>query len=96
MPKLCRRQNRINADFDPTTAVFRNPKRRTGAEHKQLVMRPFLLFYSIFILFVKWFYKEYIDTMLMRIRTLLSDSRMKTITSCSDDLTLEKWLETCI
>jgi hypothetical protein len=36
---------------------------------------------------------EYIETMLMRIRTLLSDTRMKTITSCSPELTLEKWLE---
>jgi uncharacterized protein len=35
---------------------------------------------------------EYIETMLMRIRTLLSDSRMKTLTSCDNDLTLEKWL----
>lgn len=35
---------------------------------------------------------DYVETMLMRIRTLLSDSRMKTITSCSEDLTLEKWL----
>ncbi len=36
---------------------------------------------------------DYVETMLMRIRTLLSDSRMKTITSCADDLTLEKWLD---
>ncbi|GHT97211.1 hypothetical protein FACS1894142_1260 [Spirochaetia bacterium] len=35
---------------------------------------------------------DYVETMLMRIRTLLSDSRMKTITTCADDLTLEKWL----
>lgn len=35
---------------------------------------------------------DYVETMLMRIRTLLSDSRMKTITSCDDSLTLEKWL----
>jgi len=35
---------------------------------------------------------EYVETMLMRIRTLLSDSRMKTITVCNEDLTLEKWL----
>ena len=35
---------------------------------------------------------EYIETMLMRIRTLLSNSRMKIITSCDEDLTLEKWL----
>ncbi|NLL54021.1 MAG: ATP-binding protein [Clostridiales bacterium] len=36
---------------------------------------------------------DFIETMLMRIRTLLSDSRMRTITCCSDDLTLEKWLD---
>lgn len=36
---------------------------------------------------------EYIETMLMRVRTLLSDSRMRTITCCDEDLTLEKWLE---
>jgi len=36
---------------------------------------------------------EYIETMLMRIRTLLSDSRMRTITGCDEDLTLEKWLD---
>jgi hypothetical protein len=35
---------------------------------------------------------DYVETMLMRIRTLLSDSRMKMISSCDDDLTLEKWL----
>ncbi len=35
---------------------------------------------------------EYVETMLMRVRTLLSDSRMKTITSCDENLTLEKWL----
>jgi len=35
---------------------------------------------------------EYIETMLMRIRTLLSDSRMKIITGSNDELTLEKWL----
>ena len=34
----------------------------------------------------------YVEPMLMRIRTLLSDYRMKTITSCDDDLSLEKWL----
>ena len=39
---------------------------------------------------------EYIETMLTRIRTLLSDSRMKVITNCSPDLTLQKWLETYI
>jgi DNA helicase HerA-like ATPase len=36
---------------------------------------------------------DYIETMLMRVRTLLSDSRMRTITSCDEDLTLEKWLD---
>lgn len=36
---------------------------------------------------------EHVETMLMRVRTLLSDTRMKTITEVSDDLTLEKWLE---
>ncbi|MDL2273774.1 DUF87 domain-containing protein [Oscillospiraceae bacterium OttesenSCG-928-G22] len=36
---------------------------------------------------------DYVETMLMRIRTLLSDSRMKTITSCDETLTLEKWLD---
>ncbi len=36
---------------------------------------------------------EYVETMLMRIRTLLSDSRMKTIANCPPELTLEKWLE---
>lgn len=36
---------------------------------------------------------EYVEPMLMRIRTLLSDSRMKTITSCDSSLTLSKWLE---
>jgi hypothetical protein len=39
---------------------------------------------------------EYTETMLMRIRTLLSDSRMKTITNCEPDLTLEKWLDNYI
>jgi hypothetical protein len=36
---------------------------------------------------------EYVETMLMRIRTLLSDSRIKSITSCDINLSLEKWLE---
>ena len=36
---------------------------------------------------------DYIETMLMRVRTLLSDSRMRTITSCAENLTLEKWLD---
>jgi len=35
---------------------------------------------------------QYTETMLMRIRTLLSDSRMKLITSSDNGLTLEKWL----
>jgi len=35
---------------------------------------------------------EYVEPMLMRIRTLLSDSRMKKITNCTNDLTLTKWL----
>lgn len=35
---------------------------------------------------------EHVNTMLMRIRTLLSDSRLKTITDCTDELTLDKWL----
>jgi hypothetical protein len=35
---------------------------------------------------------EYVETMLMRVRTLLSDTRMKMITTCEDTLTLEKWL----
>lgn len=36
---------------------------------------------------------EYVETMLMRVRSLLSDSRMSTITNCDEDLTLEKWLD---
>ncbi|MDR2208317.1 MAG: ATP-binding protein [Azoarcus sp.] len=35
---------------------------------------------------------EYVETMLMRIRTILSDSRMRSITSRSDDLELREWL----
>ncbi|MCA8140192.1 AAA-like domain protein [Burkholderia multivorans] len=35
---------------------------------------------------------EYVETMLMRIRTILSDSRMKTITSGAGDVTLHGWL----
>ena len=35
---------------------------------------------------------EYIDTMLMRIRTILSDSRMKNITANTKDTTLDGWL----
>ncbi|WP_235390818.1 ATP-binding protein [Pseudomonas avellanae] len=35
---------------------------------------------------------EYVDTMLMRIRTILSDSRMKMVTADSEDVTLDGWL----
>jgi uncharacterized protein len=35
---------------------------------------------------------EYVETMLMRIRTILSDSRMKSITSGADDIELHEWL----
>lgn len=35
---------------------------------------------------------EYVETMLMRIRTILSDSRMKNITSGLEDTTLDAWL----
>ena len=35
---------------------------------------------------------DHVETMLMRVRTLLSDSRMRTITNYDKDLTLEKWL----
>ena len=35
---------------------------------------------------------EYVETMLMRIRTILSDSRMKGIISSPDNLTLHEWL----
>jgi hypothetical protein len=35
---------------------------------------------------------EYVETMLMRIRTILSDTRMKTITNNDSELTLEAWL----
>lgn len=35
---------------------------------------------------------EYIETMLMRIRTILSDSRMKSITGGTNDLELHDWL----
>lgn len=38
----------------------------------------------------------YIEPMLMRIRTLLSDFRMRTITNCDTVLTLEQWLENYI
>ena len=36
---------------------------------------------------------QFIDFLVMRIRTLLSDPRMKTITSCDTDLTLAQWLD---
>lgn len=36
---------------------------------------------------------QHIETMLMRIRTLLSDTRLKTITNCDPALTLQKWLD---
>lgn len=39
---------------------------------------------------------EYVDTMLMRIRTLLSDSRMKAISAREPNLTLHGWLESYI
>lgn len=35
---------------------------------------------------------EYIETMLMRIRTLLSDTRLKTITTSIPEITLDQWL----
>ncbi|KGP23773.1 ATPase [Xanthomonas citri pv. fuscans] len=39
---------------------------------------------------------EYVETMLMRIRTILSDSRMKNITSGSGETTLHDWLSNYI
>ena len=39
---------------------------------------------------------EYVETMLMRIRTILSDSRMKNITSDSGEATLHDWLNSYI
>ena len=36
---------------------------------------------------------EYVETMLMRIRTILSDSRMKTVTGDTQGVTLSSWLE---
>lgn len=39
---------------------------------------------------------EYVETMLMRIRTILSDSRMKTITGDTDGTTLHDWLANTI
>lgn len=35
---------------------------------------------------------EYVETMLIRIRTLLSDNRMKSIISSNEDITLDQWL----
>lgn len=35
---------------------------------------------------------KYVETMLMRIRTLLSDSKLKNVISVNDDITLEKWI----
>jgi uncharacterized protein len=35
---------------------------------------------------------EYVETMLMRIRTILSDSRMKTVAGDTTDVTLDGWL----
>lgn len=39
---------------------------------------------------------EYVETMLMRIRTILSDSRMKSVTSNTDGMTLDGWLTSYI
>lgn len=39
---------------------------------------------------------EYVETMLMRIRTILSDSRMKTVSGAVHDLTLDEWLRNSI
>jgi len=39
---------------------------------------------------------EYVETMLMRIRTILSDSRMKIITGNADGVTLHDWLANAI
>lgn len=39
---------------------------------------------------------EHVETMLMRIRTILSDSRMKTIISNTDGVTLDDWLASTI
>jgi len=36
---------------------------------------------------------EYVETMLTRIRTILSDSRMKIVSGSSEELTLESWLK---
>lgn len=39
---------------------------------------------------------EYVETMQMRIRTLLSDSRMKIVSGAAQDLTLDDWLRNYI
>lgn len=39
---------------------------------------------------------EYVETMQMRIRSLLSDSRMKVVSGSAQDLTLEEWLRNYI
>lgn len=39
---------------------------------------------------------EYVETMLTRIRTILSDSRMKSVTSNTDGVTLDGWLTSYI
>ena len=39
---------------------------------------------------------EYVETMQMRIRTLLSDSRMKIVSGTAQDLTLDDWLRSYI
>lgn len=39
---------------------------------------------------------EYVETMLMRIRTILSDSRMKSVTGDTNGLTLDGWLKNYI
>ena len=35
---------------------------------------------------------DYVETMLMRVRTILSDSRMKSVTSSTEGVTLDAWL----
>jgi uncharacterized protein len=39
---------------------------------------------------------EYVETMLMRIRTILSDSRMKVVSGATPNLTLDDWLRNSI
>ncbi len=39
---------------------------------------------------------EYVETMLMRIRTILSDSRMKVVSGDANGLTLDEWLRNYI